>query len=124
MDGGNEFPCGCKSSKSLSCVKLEREEHAGDEWMVPDLCGNGYRDLDGVVMRTIWSDDCSQQKETDKNAVWRRQMKRPRLPNRFPPPSVGRGRETVTLKVATQATEKMEDFFMATSVWPRLPEDP
>ena len=25
-----------------------------DEWLVPDLCGNGHRDPDGIVRRTIW----------------------------------------------------------------------
>ena len=28
-----------------------------DEWLVPDLCGNGHRDPDGVVRRTIWDFD-------------------------------------------------------------------
>ena len=53
-DGGSEFPRGCRGSKRLSCVNLEREEHMRDEWLVLDLCGNGYRDPDGVVRRTIW----------------------------------------------------------------------
>ena len=40
-----------------------------DEWLVLDLCGNGHRDLDGVVRssKISISDDCSQQKETARN---------------------------------------------------------
>ena len=30
MDGGSEFPRGCRGSKRLSCVNLEREEHIRD----------------------------------------------------------------------------------------------
>ena len=51
-DGGSEFLRGC-GSKRLSCVNLEREEHMRDGWLVPDLCGNGHRDPDGVVRRAI-----------------------------------------------------------------------
>ena len=54
-----------------------------DEWLVLDLCGNGHRDPDGVVgvpSGISISDDCSQQRETDKNAAWRCQMKRARTP--------------------------------------------
>ena len=49
MDGGDDGPCGCRGSKILPCVDLERAERARDEWLVLDLCGNGHRDLDGVV---------------------------------------------------------------------------
>ena len=49
MDGGSEFLRGCRGRKRLSCVNLEREKHMRDEWLVPDLCGNGHRDPDGVV---------------------------------------------------------------------------
>ena len=52
-DGGSEFPGGCSGSKRLSCVNLEREEDMRDERLVPELCGNGHRDPDGVVRRTI-----------------------------------------------------------------------
>ena len=52
-DGGSEFHRGCRGSIRLSCVNLEREEHMRDEWLVPDLCGNGHRDPDGVIRRTI-----------------------------------------------------------------------
>ena len=48
-DGGSEFPRCSRGSKRLSCVNLKREERMRDEWLVPDLCGNGHRDLDGVV---------------------------------------------------------------------------
>ena len=41
-DGGNESPRRSRGSKRLSCVNLEREEHMRDEWLVPDLCGNGH----------------------------------------------------------------------------------
>ena len=33
---------------------LEREKRMRDEWLVPDLCGNGHRDPDGVVRCTTW----------------------------------------------------------------------
>ena len=39
--------------------------------------------LPGVPSEISISDDCSQQKETDKNAAWRRQMKRARTPCRI-----------------------------------------
>ena len=38
--------------------------------------------LSGVPSVISMSDDCSQQKETDKNAAWRRHMKRARTPCR------------------------------------------
>ena len=43
-----------KASRNRSCVNLVREEHMRDEWLVPDLRGNGHCDPDGVVRRTIW----------------------------------------------------------------------
>ena len=39
--------------------------------------------LSGVPSGISMSDDCSQQKETDENAAWRRQMKRARTPCRI-----------------------------------------
>ena len=54
-----------------------------DEWLVPDLCRTGHRDPDGVARSISISDDCSQLKETDKNAAWRRQMKRAPTPCRI-----------------------------------------
>ena len=53
-DGGSKFHRGCRGSKRLSCVNLEREERMQDEWLVPDLWRNGHRHPDGVVRRTIW----------------------------------------------------------------------
>ena len=53
-DGGSEFQRGCRGSKRLSCVNLERVEHMLDEWLVLDLCGNGHGGPDGVVRCTIW----------------------------------------------------------------------
>ena len=53
MDGGGDSHCGCRGSKRFPCIDLEREEHVRDEWLVLDLCGNGHRDLDGVVGRTV-----------------------------------------------------------------------
>ena len=53
MDGGDDGPHSCRGSKRLLCIGLEREEQARDEWLVLDLCGNGHRDPDGVVGRTI-----------------------------------------------------------------------
>ena len=45
--------------------------------------------LSGVPSGISISDDCSQQKETDKNAAWRRQMKRARTPCRRNPDGTG-----------------------------------
>ena len=53
MDGGDDSPRGCRGSKRLPCIDLEREEHVRDEWLVLDLCGNGHCDPDGVVRRTV-----------------------------------------------------------------------
>ena len=53
MDGGDDGLRGCRGSKRLPCIDLEREARARDEWLVLDLCGNGHRDPDGVVGRTI-----------------------------------------------------------------------
>ena len=39
--------------------------------------------VSGVPSGISMSDDCSQQKETDKNAAWKRQMKRARTPCRI-----------------------------------------
>ena len=47
MDGGNDSPRGCRVSKMLPCIDLEREEHVRDERLVRDLCGNG------VVKRNV-----------------------------------------------------------------------
>ena len=44
---------GCRGSKRLPYIDLEREERARDEWLVLDLCKNGHRDPDGVVEWTI-----------------------------------------------------------------------
>ena len=49
MDGGGDSPRGCRGSKRLPCIDLEREERARDKWLVLDLCGNGHRNPDGVV---------------------------------------------------------------------------
>ena len=54
MDGCDDSPRGCRGSKRLPCIDLEREEHVRDEWLVLDLCGNGHSDPDGVVGCTIW----------------------------------------------------------------------
>ena len=40
--------------------------------------------LSGAPLGISISDDCSQQKETDENAAWRRQMKRARTPCKIP----------------------------------------
>ena len=53
MDGGDDSPRGCRGNKRLPCIDLEREEHVRDAWLVLDLCGNGHRDPDGVVKRTV-----------------------------------------------------------------------
>ena len=53
MDGGDDSPRGCRGSKRLPCIDLEREEHVRDEWLVLDLCGNGHCGPDGVVRRTV-----------------------------------------------------------------------
>ena len=73
VDGGDDSPRGCRGSKRLQCIDLEREEHVRDEWLILDLCGNGHCDLDGVVNPI--SVDFSRQRETDENAAWRRPMK-------------------------------------------------
>ena len=65
-------------------------------WNVRNICEtNGwFRICVGMVIAILMvlsggpsgisiSDDCSQQKETDKNAAWRRQMKRARTPCRI-----------------------------------------
>ena len=65
-------------------------------WNVRNICeANGwFRNCVGMVIAILMvlsgglsgisiSDDCSQQKETDKNAAWRRQMKRGRTPRRI-----------------------------------------
>ena len=49
IDGGDDGLRGCRSSKILPCIDLEREEGARDEWLVLDLRGNGHGDIDGVV---------------------------------------------------------------------------
>ena len=53
MDGGDDSLRGCRGSKRLPCIDLEREEHVRDEWLVLDLSGNGHCDPDGVVRRTV-----------------------------------------------------------------------
>ena len=53
-----------------------------DEWLVPDHVSRMViailTMLSGVPSWISITDDCSQQKETDENAAWRRQMKRAR----------------------------------------------
>ena len=71
-----------RGSKRLSCGHLEREKRTRDEWLVLGL-GMVTAILtvfSGVPFGISSSDDCSQQKETEKNAAWRRQMKRARTP--------------------------------------------
>ena len=53
MDGGNDSPRGCRGSKRLPCIDLEREEHVRDEWLALDLCGNDHCDPAGVVRQTV-----------------------------------------------------------------------
>ena len=53
MDGGDDFLCGCRGSKILPCIDLEREEHVRDEWLVLDLCGTCHCDPHAVVGRTV-----------------------------------------------------------------------
>ena len=58
-----------------------------DEWLVLDLCVGMViailTVLSSVPSGISISDDCSQQKETDENAVWQNQMKRARTPCRI-----------------------------------------
>ena len=51
--GGDDSSRGCRGSKKLPCIDLEREEHVRDEWLVLDLCVNGHCDPDGVVRWTV-----------------------------------------------------------------------
>ena len=53
MDGGNDSPRGCRGSKRLPCIDLEREEHVRDEWLVLDLCENDHCDPAGVIRQTV-----------------------------------------------------------------------
>ena len=78
MDGGDDSPRGCRGSKRLPRIDLEREEHVRDEWLVLDLCGMVIAILtvlSGGLFANPISDDCSRQKETDETAAWRRPMK-------------------------------------------------
>ena len=43
MDGGSEFPRGLQRQEEIVCQS--GEEHKRDQWLVPDMCGIGHRDL-------------------------------------------------------------------------------
>ena len=53
MDGGGDSSRGCRGSKRLLCINLEREEFVCEERLVLDLCVNGHCDLDGFVGQTV-----------------------------------------------------------------------
>ena len=61
IDGVGDSFRGCRGSKRLPCLDLEREEHLRYERLVLDLYENGHYDPDGVVGWTVceshWSDD-------------------------------------------------------------------
>ena len=80
---------------NFPAIESARDSHVSI-WNVRNVCEtNGwFRIIVGMVIAILTvlsgvpsgisiSDDCSQQKETDKNAAWRCQMKRARTPRRI-----------------------------------------
>ena len=82
MDGGSEFPRGCRGSKRRVSIWNARNTCETNGWF--RICAGTViailMVLSGGPSGISISDDCSQQKETDKKAAWRRQMKRARTP--------------------------------------------
>ena len=84
-DGGSKFPAIEAARDCRVSIWNVRNvcEMNGWFWICVGLVIVILTVLSGVPSGISISDDCSQQKETDKNAAWQRQMKRARTPCRI-----------------------------------------